>query len=100
MRLHTAAQPMVWMGQGTQCLEGKIAMEWVVDLVLTLQEEGRTVSPALQRLVPMAEVVVWAQLRSTEPTWKDIVDRWQCSRASAFRWLPALRRARAGVGRA
>ena len=101
MSLQTTANPSYWLGsavQGSQ--QGKRALEWVVDLVLTLQLEGQSVTPALQQLIPMAAVVVWAQQHRTTPTWEDICTRWSCSRASAFRWLPALLRARAGAGRA
>jgi hypothetical protein len=75
-------------------------MSWVVDLVLLLQAERRVLSPELQQLVPLAQVVIWAQQRRAMPTWEEICERWSCNRATAFRWLPDIERARKGVCKA
>jgi hypothetical protein len=69
-------------------------MEWTVGMVLALQDAGVSMEPGLVQMMPYAEVVVWAQERHGPPTWEDIKNRWNTSRATAFRWLPELRRAR------
>ncbi len=75
-------------------------LSWVVDLVLLLQAERREISAELQQLVPLAQVVIWAQQRRAMPTWEEICERWSCNRATAYRYLEDLQRARQGVGKA
>ena len=79
--------------------QGLRSMEWMVDVVLQLQSEQGQLSPEMQILIPYAQVVIWAQLRREMPVWKEVSDRWGFDRATAFRWLPALKRARLGVGK-
>ena len=75
-------------------------MSWAVDFVLTLSKENIELTPALQRLVPLSCVVIWAQQVRALPPWQDIADRWNVHRATVYRWLPELRRARQAVGKA
>jgi hypothetical protein len=74
-------------------------LSWVVDLVLLLQAERRQISAELQQLVPLAQVVIWAQQRRAMPSWEEICERWNCNRATAYRYLDDLARARKAVGK-
>lgn len=78
---------------------GTHPMSWAVDFVLTMQAEGATVSPAIQRLVPLADVVLWAQQIHRLPEWQEVATRWGVHRATVYRWYPELRRARKAVGK-
>ncbi len=75
------------------------SMDWVVEVVLQLQTEQGQLSPEMQILIPYAQVVIWAQQRREMPVWEDVANRWGFDRATAYRWLPALRRARLAVGK-
>lgn len=37
--------------------------------------------------VELATLLAWFAARRSAPTWHDVVDRFGCSRATAFRWL-------------
>lgn len=70
------------------------AYGWVVDMVLELRRLGVPLTPELQRLLPLGPLVAWAIDLKSDPTWQDIANRWGVHRATAFRWRPALLRAR------
>ena len=55
---------------------GTHPMSWAEDFVLTMQAEGAKVSPAIQRLVPLADVVLWAQQIHRLPEWQEVATRW------------------------
>jgi hypothetical protein len=73
---------------------GTHPMAWTVEVVLALQADGRALSPELLQLIPLAQVVVWAQQRRHLPTPDELRDRFQVHRCTAYRWMPHLRRAR------
>lgn len=79
---------------------GTHPMSWAVDLVLALQEEGHPISPQVQCLLPLSAVIIWSQQLHQLPAWEEIGERWGVHRATVYRWLPALRRARKAVGKA
>ncbi|HEY1034598.1 MAG TPA: hypothetical protein VGE09_06425 [Pseudoxanthomonas sp.] len=100
IRLHDrAVVDMTTREQMARQPQGLRSMEWTVDVVLQLQAEQGQLSPEMQILIPYAQVVIWAQLRREMPVWEDVADRWGFDRATAFRWLPALKRARLAVGK-
>lgn len=79
---------------------GTHPMSWAVDFVLTMQAEGTRISPAIQNLVPLVSVVLWAQQLQALPEWESVAHRWGVHRATVYRWYPELRRARKAVGKA
>jgi hypothetical protein len=74
--------------------QGTHPMSWAVDVVLAMRVDDRALSHELAHLIPLAQVVVWAQGRKQLPTPDELRDRFQVHRSTAFRWLPHLRRAR------
>lgn len=78
---------------------GTHPMSWAVDFVLTMQAEGTAISPAIQQLVPLVRVVLWAQQIQKVPEWPEVAARWGVHRATVYRWYPELKRARKAVGK-
>jgi hypothetical protein len=89
--LHTAVPAM-----GSSTMR---SLDWVVSLVKVL--EDREVEQAeICALVPYASVVFWARQRTSTIGWKDVSERFGVCRATAYRWLPAIRRLKRKDGQA
>lgn len=74
--------------------------EWTVDVIGELRRLGvQKLTPELERLLPLGPVVVWAVDMHREPTVPEIMERWSVCKATAYRWLSTLRRARAELSR-
>lgn len=67
-------------------------MAWAISVVQEFQAAGQTIPNAALPLLPLVDVVLWYQ-RQTEPVELAALRvRFKISRATAFRWLWALRR--------
>jgi DNA-binding transcriptional ArsR family regulator len=66
-------------------------MAWVVELVRVL-EERQVEQGEITSLIPYAEVVFWVRQLRSPLSAHNIAERFDVSRATAYRWLPVLRR--------
>ena len=67
-------------------------MAWAISVVQEFHAAGQTIPDAALPLLPLVDVVLWYQ-RHTEPVeLATLRARFKISRATAFRWLWALRR--------
>ncbi|MFC6838583.1 hypothetical protein [Xanthomonas theicola] len=70
---------------------GEIIFEWAVGFVDECAAAGVELPPQVTRMLPYVDVVLWVRRQRKPPTWREIADRWNVCRATAYRWKRVLR---------